>query len=81
MTHRRRRSRPPAAGALSVAPELRHMERFVRFVVAGGVVLVAGLWLAELTAARSIPRLLGVAVAALGAVGVLYGIVLEIEWS
>lgn len=57
------------------------MERFVRFVVVGGVALVAGLWLARLFAPRSPPGALGVALAALGCVALLYGIGLELEWS
>jgi len=55
------------------------MERFVQFVLIGGVALVAGLWLARLFAAGSPLWMLGAALAALGVVGLLFGIGIEIE--
>jgi hypothetical protein len=57
------------------------MERFARFVVAGGIVTVAGLWAAELSAPGSTAWGLGVAAALVGAGGLLYGVALEIERS
>lgn len=58
----------------------RGVERFVRLVVGGGVVLVAGLWIATLSAARSPPWLLGVALVALGVGGLAVGIRSQIDY-
>ena len=55
------------------------MERFVQSIVAGGVALVAGLWIATLVDAGSLPWLVGVALALLGAGGLAVGIRSEIE--
>jgi hypothetical protein len=55
------------------------MERFVKFVVGGGLLLVAGLWGAEVAAPQAPTWLLSVAVAALGCVAVLTGIWLELD--
>ena len=55
------------------------MERFVRFVVAGGVALVAGLWLTALFATLSPPWLLGVALAVAGSGALAYGTGIELE--
>lgn len=55
------------------------MERFVRVVLAGGLVLVAGLWAARLLEAWTIPWLAAVAVSVLGVVGLGGGIATEIE--
>jgi len=58
----------------------RGVERFVRLVVGGGVALVAGLWIATLSAAPSPPWLLGVALVALGVGGLAVGIRSQIEY-
>lgn len=50
------------------------MERFVQLVVGGGVSLVAGLWLVELTAMGSGTWLVGMALAVGGAGALAYGI-------
>lgn len=63
---------------MSPAPAPRAMERFVRAIVGGGLLLIAGLWLAALSAG-SIPRLFGGALAALGVGGLAFGIGSEIE--
>jgi integral membrane sensor domain MASE1 len=55
------------------------MERLVRAVVGGGLLLVAGLWLAVPFSAGSPPWLLGAALAALGVVGLAFGIGSEIR--
>ncbi|MFB6281015.1 MAG: hypothetical protein ABEH40_03245 [Haloferacaceae archaeon] len=55
------------------------MERFVRAVVAGGLLLLAGLWLAEASAAGSPPWLGGAALAALGAGGLAFGVYSELS--
>ena len=55
------------------------MERFVRLIVAGGVVLVAALWLVALFEWGSTPWAVGIALAALGFVGVMAGIFSELE--
>lgn len=55
------------------------MERFVQFVVAGGVVLVAALWGAEATAPQSPLWLGAAALAAAGCAAVLAGIWLELD--
>ncbi|WP_254762037.1 hypothetical protein [Natrinema marinum] len=55
------------------------MERFVRLMVAGGVVLVGGLWLAALVDFGSGPWLAGIALALLGRAGVFAGIASELE--
>lgn len=56
------------------------MERFVRFVVAGGLALVAGLWVAALTAPWSVTWLGGAAVAVAGLAGLAVGIESQVEW-
>lgn len=55
------------------------MEWFVRYVVAGGIALVAGLWAAAWFATGSGPWLAGVALAALGLVGLATGIGRELS--
>lgn len=55
------------------------MERFVRLLVVGGVVLVGGLWLVVLSEAWSIAWLAGVALAVLGTGSLAAGIGSEIE--
>ena len=55
------------------------MERFVRLIVAGGLALVAGLWLLELFARGSSGWLVGAALAALGTAGAFAGIFSELE--
>jgi hypothetical protein len=55
------------------------MERFVQFVVAGGLCLVAALWAAEFSAPGSLAGLAAAAVAAVGAAGVLAGVWLELD--
>ncbi|MFB6297062.1 MAG: hypothetical protein ABEH56_00915 [Salinirussus sp.] len=50
------------------------MERFVQFLVAGGVVAVAGLWLAELSSPGSTAWLAGAALVVTGIVGLVRGI-------
>jgi hypothetical protein len=56
------------------------MERFVQFVVAGGLALVAGLWLAALTPLWSGPWLAGAVLSLGGVAGLAVGIGAEIEW-
>lgn len=55
------------------------MERFVELVTAGGLALVAGLWIAELAAESSL-RLLGIALALAGLVGLAAGIRDELDY-
>lgn len=55
------------------------MERFVRFVVVGGLVLVAALWGATATPATSPAWLAAGAIALLGCALVLAGIWTELE--
>jgi hypothetical protein len=57
------------------------MERFARFVVAGGIATVVGLWAVELSAVGSPAWAVGVAAAVVGAGSLLYGVAVEIEWS
>lgn len=62
------------------------MERFVELVVAGGVALVAGLWLAELSGALagragSLTLVLGAVLALSGTVAVAAGLRSEVEWT
>lgn len=64
---------------MSLAPRRRDMERFVRAVVGGGLLLVAGLWLVVPFPAGSPQWLLGAALAALGLGGLAFGIGSEIE--
>ena len=56
------------------------MERFIQLVVAGGVTLVAGLWIAALAGDQTGLRLLGVALAAGGTVALAVGIRTELVW-
>lgn len=55
------------------------MERFVMLIVAGGLALVAGLWLAELGVPGSVLSIGGVALAALGVLALAAGIGHEVE--
>ncbi|GAA0679796.1 hypothetical protein [Natronoarchaeum mannanilyticum] len=55
------------------------MERFARLIVAGGLALVGGLWIAMLADAWTPAWLLGVGVAALGAGANVAGFVGELE--
>lgn len=55
------------------------MERFVQFLLGGGVTLIAGLWLLALFAAPSSRWLLGAGLTALGVAGLLVGIGSEVE--
>jgi heme A synthase len=64
---------------LSLARPESIMEWFVRYVVAGGIALVAGLWAAAWFATGSGPWLAGVALAALGLVGLATGIGRELS--
>jgi hypothetical protein len=55
------------------------MERFVRYLLAGGVGLVAGLWFLELSARYSTPWFLGGALLVGGGGGLAPGTGIEIE--
>lgn len=55
------------------------MERFVGLIVAGGLALIAGLWVVALFAAWSGVWLAGAALAGLGTVGLAAGIASEVE--
>lgn len=55
------------------------MERFVRLIVVGGVVLVGGLWLVALLETRSTAWLAGVVLVLLGTASLAAGIASEIE--
>ena len=57
------------------------MERFVKSLFAGGVALVGGLWLLTLFAVGSGPWLAGAAAVALGSVGLVAGVVTELEYE
>ena len=56
------------------------MERFVRVIVAGGVALVAGLWVVRLFEWGSTKSLAGAALVVLGACALGVGIASEIEF-
>ena len=55
------------------------MERFVRAIVAGGVALVAGLWVAAFAAPGSPAWLAGAALALAGAGGLAAGVLSELD--
>ncbi|MFC7771404.1 hypothetical protein [Salinirubellus litoreus] len=55
-------------------------ERFVRLVVAAGLALVAGLWVAALSTAWTPPWSLGVVLALLGVGGLAAGIRSELDY-
>ncbi|WP_049927068.1 hypothetical protein [Halopiger goleimassiliensis] len=55
-------------------------ERFVQLIVAGGLALVAGLWLVTLSAAPSTPWLVGVGLVLVGTTGLAGGIWTELEY-
>ena len=55
------------------------MERFVQLIVAGGIALVAGLWLVELFDWGSTRWIVGIALAGLGVGGLTAGIFSELE--
>jgi len=50
------------------------VNRFVRFVVAGGPALVVGLWILEILPRSSPAWWIGLSIAVLGAGGLIYGI-------
>lgn len=56
------------------------MERFVQIIVAGGLALLAGLWLAQSTVLTSQAWLGGVALVALGVIALAVGINSQIEY-
>lgn len=56
------------------------MERFVGAVVAGGLALVAGLWLATLFAARSPAWFGGLGLVVAGLAGLAWGIRSQVEY-
>lgn len=56
------------------------MERFVRLIVAGGLGLVAGLWMATLARPWSPPWLLGVGLIVLGVAGLARGIWSQVDY-
>lgn len=56
------------------------MERFVQYVVAGGLALVAGLWTTEFASPSSALWATGVALAALGAVALFAGVHRELDY-
>jgi len=55
------------------------MERFVRLVVGGGVVLVASLWVLEATVAISAPWAAGLVLSAVGVVALATGITIPLD--
>lgn len=55
------------------------VERFVQYVVGGGLALVAGLWLLRLLEPRTLPWIAGAALVLLGIAGLAAGIYREIE--
>ncbi|WP_226039415.1 hypothetical protein [Natrinema sp. DC36] len=55
------------------------MERFVRLIVAGGVVLVGACWLAAFADYGSVPWVGGIVLALLGTGAVVAGITGELE--
>lgn len=55
------------------------MERFVQYLVAGGLAMVVGLWVAEFTTMWTIPWLVGVLLALGGTVLALAGIYRELS--
>jgi len=58
----------------------RGVERFVRLLVGGGLALIAGLWIATLSAALSPPWLFGAALVAFGVGGLAVGIRSQIDY-
>ncbi|MFB6091121.1 MAG: hypothetical protein ABEJ97_08685 [Halobellus sp.] len=52
----------------------RNVERFVGLIVAGGLALVAGLWIGTLAPPQSLPWALGVGLALVGVGGLAGGI-------
>ncbi len=55
------------------------MERFVGAVVAGGLALVAGLWLATLFAARSVAWFAGIGLVVAGLAGLAWGLASQVD--
>lgn len=58
----------------------RDMERFVQFIVGGGLGLVAGLWLVTLFGRWSTLWLLGAALVLLGVAGLGHGIWSQVDY-
>lgn len=57
------------------------MERFVQLIVAGGLALVAGLWMVSLLRQGSPPWVAGLGLATAGVLALGAGIWLEVEWT
>lgn len=55
------------------------MERFVQFVVGGGIIMLAGLWITGFTEAWTPGWLTGAAIALLGFSVILWGIWSQVE--
>ncbi|GGL51168.1 hypothetical protein [Halocalculus aciditolerans] len=60
-------------------PRLPAIERFARLVVAGGLLLLVGLWTTELTASLRPLWLVGVALSLLGVAALAAGIYEELD--
>jgi len=67
-------------GATRDLKRVRDAERFVRLLVVGGIVLVAGLWVSALSGRWSLPWLLGAGLAVGGACALGVGIWSEIDY-
>lgn len=70
----------------SISPRIQYwarwllgIETFVKFIVAGGLTLVAGLWISVLFPNGSFVWLLGIAVSLIGSLMLLAGIWSEVE--
>lgn len=71
--------RRPGGRHFALAPLGPPMERFARALVAGGLALVAGVWLFRLQPAGPASRYGGAALAIFGALALAAGIWMEIE--
>lgn len=60
-------------------PDSVQMERFAQYIVAGGLVMVAGLWVTALTTTWSVPWVVGAVVAFAGMAVSLVGIYRELS--
>ena len=56
------------------------MERFVQFIVAGGLALVAGLWISQQEPQAATAWLAGIALAALGGLALAVGTYSPLEY-
>ena len=70
---------PPSGGLIRRPRDVTTVERFVRAITAGGLALVAGLWIATYLPRWSLPWVLGAGLVLVGVGALAGGIRLELD--